>query len=139
MFLSTYHSSDKFVVTAEAERLDNSWIQIRAKELVWSTGCTSWFIDTKTSRNTQMYPDWQYKFWFRSLWIVWRDFVFSSSEALALEEKKRKSPLTRRSYYIPCLFCSEHCYSQSHAGSGTDQRGRNQFPWQSQAARKVSG
>lgn len=79
-FWGTSYTCDKIGVTAEAERADNDWIQRKAKELVWNTGCTSWFIDPKTGRNTQMYPDWQYKFWARSIWVPYKNFVFGNSE-----------------------------------------------------------
>lgn len=60
--LRTRSPVDKVVVSATSQRRDNDWIQEKAKELVWATGCTSWFIDPQTGRITQMYPDWQYKF-----------------------------------------------------------------------------
>ncbi|KAF2020489.1 FAD/NAD(P)-binding domain-containing protein [Aaosphaeria arxii CBS 175.79] len=68
-------------VKPEAELRDNSWIQEKCKALVWSTGCTSWFIDPHTGRNTQMYPQWMFLFWLRSFWIPWEDFVYSPSSS----------------------------------------------------------
>lgn len=71
---------DKVTVTAAAQKQDNDWIQEKARDLVWNTGCTSWFIDPTTGRNTTMYPDWQYKYWLRSIWIPWSDFVYRRSD-----------------------------------------------------------
>lgn len=88
---------DKVAVLANAHRLDNDWIQRKAKELVWATGCTSWFIDPKTGRNTQMYPDWQYRFWTRSIFIQWQDFAYGQSKALGEQERRN-----RRSWVALC-------------------------------------
>lgn len=67
-------------VTLAAEQNDNTWIQRLSKNLVWSSGCTSWYIDTKTGRNTMLYPDWQFNFWLRSIFVpVKRDFVYKQS------------------------------------------------------------
>ncbi|EED16979.1 dimethylaniline monooxygenase, putative [Talaromyces stipitatus ATCC 10500] len=67
-------------VTLAAEEKDNTWIQTLSKNLVWSSGCTSWYIDAKTGRNTMLYPDWQFNFWLRSIFVpVKRDFVYKQS------------------------------------------------------------
>ncbi len=58
----------------EAEKNDNTWIQAAAAGLVWATGCTSWYVDAVTGRNTMLYPDWQFKFWLRSIFFPWTDF-----------------------------------------------------------------
>ena len=71
---------DKVTVTSSAQKRDNDWIQEKAQGLVWNTGCTSWFIDPKTGRNTTMYPDWQYKYWLRSIWLPWNDFIYRRSD-----------------------------------------------------------
>lgn len=79
---------DRVVVTSEAVRRDDSWVQSQAKKIVWSTGCSSWFVDPRTGRNTQMYPDWQWKFWVRSFWYPTTDFVYGGSKALKEREEK---------------------------------------------------
>lgn len=81
---------DRVVVTPEAARKDDGWVQSQAKKIVWSTGCSSWFIDPKTGRNTQMYPDWQWKFWIRSFWYPTTDFAYGASKAL--KERKTRDP-----------------------------------------------
>lgn len=78
--------ADSVMVTASAERADNDWVQAKARNLVWSTGCTSWFVDGKTGRNTQMYPDWQFLFWARSFLVPWRDFLYRPSLGASLRE-----------------------------------------------------
>ncbi|PGH17875.1 hypothetical protein AJ79_00774 [Helicocarpus griseus UAMH5409] len=71
---------DTVAVTEAAEQRDNTWIQSTSKQLVWTTGCTSWYVDTKTGRNTMLYTDWQWKYWLRSIFIPFRsDFVFETS------------------------------------------------------------
>lgn len=83
---------DSVSVTTDAERRDVEWIQRKMKEMVWNTGCTSWFIDAKTGRNTQMYPDWQLMFWLRSIWIPRRDFDYRiSKDALERQDELSRS------------------------------------------------
>jgi hypothetical protein len=65
-------------VTPEAEARDISNVQEKAKRLVWATGCSSWFIDETTGRNTIMFPDWQFKFWWRSVFVNWKDLEYRS-------------------------------------------------------------
>ncbi|KAF5586912.1 monooxygenase [Fusarium pseudocircinatum] len=68
--------ADIVEVTPEAERKDIDRVQEKARRLVWATGCTSWFIDEKTNRNTIMFPDWQFKFWLRSVFVAWNDLEY---------------------------------------------------------------
>ncbi|KAF5539378.1 monooxygenase [Fusarium napiforme] len=68
--------ADIVEVTLEAEKKDIDRVQEKAKRLVWATGCTSWFIDEKTNRNTIMFPDWQFKFWLRSVFVAWSDLEY---------------------------------------------------------------
>lgn len=70
-------------VKATAEKKDVDTVQEKAKKLVWASGCTSWFIETKSNRNTSMFPDYQYKFWLRSVFISWGDFNCRTSKTLA--------------------------------------------------------
>lgn len=79
--------TDVVEVRPEAEVRDVGETQEKARNLVWATGCTSWFIDPKTNRNTIMFPDWQYKFWIRSVFIPWGDLEYSTSPVAAEEEK----------------------------------------------------
>lgn len=70
--------ADIVEVTPEAEKKDIDNVQEKAKRLVWATGCTSWFIDEKTNRNTIMFPDCQFKFWLRSVFVAWNDLEYRS-------------------------------------------------------------
>ncbi|KAI1278245.1 putative monooxygenase [Xylaria sp. FL0933] len=67
----------------EAEAADIETVQERLKGLVWASGCTSWALDPKNGRNTTMYPDFQYKYWIRSIFIPWDDFELSTSKPTA--------------------------------------------------------
>lgn len=67
-------------VKSDAEKRDIDTVQEKARKLVWATGCTSWFIETKSKRNTIMFPDWQYRFWLRSIFIPWNDFDYRRSK-----------------------------------------------------------
>ncbi|KAI0201628.1 putative monooxygenase [Astrocystis sublimbata] len=81
--------ADIVKVKPDAERADIDMVQDKLKDLVWSSGCTSFAIDPETGRNTTMYYDFQTKFWLRSLFIPWKDFEFSQSlpTATALAKK----------------------------------------------------
>lgn len=70
---------DIVAVKPSAEKQDIESVQQKAKRLVWATGCTSWFVDENTKRNTIMFPDWQYKFWLRSIFVRWDDFAYRAS------------------------------------------------------------
>ncbi|KAJ9311108.1 hypothetical protein DTO271D3_8597 [Paecilomyces variotii] len=95
-FLNTFFTTlglrsagpDTVAVTPSAEENDNNWIQKEAKKLVWASGCTSWYVDARTGRNTMLYPDWQFKYWLRSIFVpMRRDFVFRRSVVrLQMEE-----------------------------------------------------
>ncbi|KAL6901081.1 hypothetical protein GGI43DRAFT_403989 [Trichoderma evansii] len=78
---------DIVAVKPSAEKQDMESVQEKAKRLVWATGCTSWFIDTNTKRNTIMFPDWQYKFWLRSIFVSWDDFAYRTSETFRKRAK----------------------------------------------------
>ncbi|KAJ5134292.1 hypothetical protein N7448_000683 [Penicillium atrosanguineum] len=85
-------------VTPAAEHADNNWIQAVASKLIWATGCTSWYVDPRTGRNTMLYPDWQFNFWARSIFVpLKRDFVFGRSPVqLAAKEELKKDRRSRR-------------------------------------------
>ncbi|KAL7920647.1 hypothetical protein ACQKWADRAFT_328639 [Trichoderma austrokoningii] len=79
---------DIVAVKSSAENRDIESVQQKAKKLVWATGCTSWFIDGNTKRNTIMFPDWQYKFWLRSIFVSWDDFAYRTSAAFRKGAKR---------------------------------------------------
>lgn len=70
---------DSVAVSSVAERRDVGMVDQKAKQLVWASGCASWFIDEKTGRNTFMYPDFQFKFWLRSIFVPWQDFIYTKA------------------------------------------------------------
>ncbi|KAF1841845.1 cyclohexanone 1,2-monooxygenase [Cucurbitaria berberidis CBS 394.84] len=67
-------------VKPEAALADSLWTQREAKKLVWSSGCVNWAIDPETGMNNMMYPDWQFLFWFRSVFWKKNDFVYRDEE-----------------------------------------------------------
>ncbi|CRG86615.1 hypothetical protein PISL3812_03625 [Talaromyces islandicus] len=86
------HPPTSVAVTLAAEQRDNAWIQDLSKDLVWASGCTSWYIDTNTRRNTMLYPDWQFNYWWRSVFVPKnRDFVYKQSPKIAAPAKCKKS------------------------------------------------
>ncbi|KAI1116575.1 putative monooxygenase [Nemania sp. NC0429] len=65
----------------DAEQADIDTVQDKLKGLIFSSGCTSWALD-QTGRNVTMYPDFQYKYWLRSIFVSWSDFELSTSKAV---------------------------------------------------------
>jgi hypothetical protein len=63
-------------VRLAAARQDSEWTQSEAKKLVWASGCVNWAVDERTGLNNMMYPDWQYWYWFRSVFFKKNDFVY---------------------------------------------------------------
>ncbi|PNY24600.1 Uncharacterized protein TCAP_05454 [Tolypocladium capitatum] len=71
-----------------AEARDIAVVQEKAKKFVWASGCTSWFIEPNTKRNSVMFPDWQYRFWLRTVFVAWNDFSYTQSRDGAADAKK---------------------------------------------------
>ncbi|KAF4909297.1 FAD-binding monooxygenase ktnD [Colletotrichum viniferum] len=65
--------TDVMEITPEAEMRDINETQDKAKGL--------------TNRNTIMFPDWQYKFWLRSVFASWNDLRYTTSTAATKEEQ----------------------------------------------------
>jgi cation diffusion facilitator CzcD-associated flavoprotein CzcO len=68
-------------VKPEVAAAHSSWIQSKLQKLVWSSGCTSWALDPKTGVNIAMYPEYQFLFWWRSIFIPAKDFVYDVVDA----------------------------------------------------------
>ena len=68
--LPFFSPSSSFVkVKPKAACADGAWTQREAKKLVWSSGCINWVIDPKIGMNNMMYQDWQFLFWWRSVFF----------------------------------------------------------------------
>lgn len=67
-------------VRHEAARRDSLWTQREARKLVWASGCVNWAVDPKTGLNNMMYPDWQYWYWFRSIFFPKTDFSYKDEK-----------------------------------------------------------
>ena len=95
--LLEHSKPDTVEVTTDAERRDNEWIQTEVKKFVWASGCQSWYVDEETGRNTLLYPDWQWKYWLRSIFIPFKtDFAFKTSEVSVMgkNQGQRTNPYT---------------------------------------------
>lgn len=79
---------DVVEVHPSAEARDIKEVQEKASKLVWASGCTSWFIDPVSKRNSIMFPDWQYRFWFRTVFVRWKDFSYTYSKNWAADARK---------------------------------------------------
>lgn len=76
-------------VKQSAAREDSSWMQSRLRKLVWSSGCTSWALDPKTGLNIAMYPQYQFMFWLRSIFIPSQDFEYEYRDSAGKLRKKK--------------------------------------------------
>ncbi|KAK5135088.1 hypothetical protein LTR08_005613 [Meristemomyces frigidus] len=63
-------------VKPDAAARQISWMQDKLGKLVWSSGCTSWALDPRTGVNVAMYPEYQFLFWLRSVFIPGGDFEY---------------------------------------------------------------
>ncbi|KAM0326530.1 hypothetical protein ACHAQA_006399 [Verticillium albo-atrum] len=62
------------MVKAEAQRKDLHWVQTKVKDLVFSSGCQSWWMNPETGKNTFIYPDPMFLYWLRTIFPTWSDF-----------------------------------------------------------------
>ncbi|XTI85240.1 hypothetical protein V2W45_1373570 [Cenococcum geophilum] len=75
--LPFFSPSPSFVeVKPKAACADGAWTRREAKRLVWSPSCINWAIDPKTGMNNTTYPDWQFLFWWRSVFFRKQEFVY---------------------------------------------------------------
>ncbi|KAK4507518.1 hypothetical protein PRZ48_001253 [Zasmidium cellare] len=65
---------------------DSNWMQAKLRKLVWSSGCTSWALDPKTGVNIAMYPEYQFFFWLRSVFIPSKDFEYEYKDKNGLRK-----------------------------------------------------
>jgi cation diffusion facilitator CzcD-associated flavoprotein CzcO len=63
-------------VKAPAAMRDSNWMQAKLRKLVWSSGCTSWALHPESGVNIAMYPEYQFMFWLRSVFISGKDFEY---------------------------------------------------------------
>ena len=64
-------------VTSTATARHTAWLQRELRKLVWSSGCTSWALDPTTGVNVAMYPQYQFWFWWRCLFVREGDFEYA--------------------------------------------------------------
>jgi hypothetical protein len=62
------------MVRPEAQRHDLAWVHGKLKDLVFNSGCQSWWMDPKTKKNTFIYPDPMFLYWLRTIFPHWSDF-----------------------------------------------------------------
>lgn len=77
-------------VKSSAEKKDIADVQEKAKKLVWASGCTSWAVEPSTGRNSMMFPDWQYRFWLRSVFIAWSDLSYRTSKDMTATRRQKQ-------------------------------------------------
>lgn len=68
-------NSEMIMVKPEAQRRDLSWVHNKLQHLVFNSGCQSWWMDPVTKRNTFIYPEPMWKYWARTIFPCWSDFV----------------------------------------------------------------
>ncbi|KAH6618430.1 putative dimethylaniline monooxygenase [Boeremia exigua] len=72
--LCSRNPADSIMVKSEAQTRDLAWVHSRLRNLVFNSGCQSWWLDSKTKKNTFIYPDPMFKYWLRTIFPTWSDF-----------------------------------------------------------------
>ncbi|KAF9881021.1 hypothetical protein CkaCkLH20_01171 [Colletotrichum karsti] len=72
--------ADSIMVKPEAQKRDQVWVHGKLENLVFNSGCQSWWMDPKTKKNTFIYPDPMYKYWLRTIFPIWSDFEIRRGE-----------------------------------------------------------
>jgi cyclohexanone monooxygenase len=62
----------------EAQARYNADIDARMRDTVWSTGCSSWYLD-ETGRNSTLWPDWTWRFRRRVARLDPAEYEFAAS------------------------------------------------------------
>ncbi|PKS11004.1 hypothetical protein jhhlp_002763 [Lomentospora prolificans] len=73
------HPADYIMVKPEAQKRDLAWVHGKLKNLVFNSGCQSWWMDPETKKNTFIYPDPMFKYWLRTIFPTWYDFEVKRS------------------------------------------------------------
>ncbi|KAI5235198.1 FAD/NAD(P)-binding domain-containing protein [Aureobasidium subglaciale] len=68
------NGADSINVTADAQSRDLAWVHKKLTNLVFNSGCQSWWMDSKTKKNTFIYPDPMWMYWLRTIFPTWSDF-----------------------------------------------------------------
>ncbi|KAK3675229.1 hypothetical protein LTR78_004738 [Recurvomyces mirabilis] len=76
LLMSRDQQIEAVVVKAESAKQHSTWLQAKLSKLVWSSGCTSWALDPSTGVNIAMYPEYQFLFWWRSIFVPGKDFSY---------------------------------------------------------------
>ncbi|KZL88063.1 monooxygenase y4id [Colletotrichum incanum] len=75
---------DYIMVKPEAQKKDLAWVHQKLQTLVFNSGCQSWWMNSKTKKNTFIYLDPMYKYWLRTIFPTWSD--------LEIQRTQRKEP-----------------------------------------------
>ena len=73
-------------VKPEAVRDYNDAIDARMNDTVWSTGCSSWYLDD-TGRNPTLWPDWTWRFRRRTRRFDPAEHTLRAAPAARVEEE----------------------------------------------------
>ncbi|MCO5575620.1 hypothetical protein L7F22_029422 [Adiantum nelumboides] len=81
--LSPLHRSAgrSIVVKSAAEDFEQDFIQTQMKDLIFTTGCASWYVDEKTGRVTAVNPSFQTTVAWRALFPQFNDYEYAGMSA----------------------------------------------------------
>jgi hypothetical protein len=82
------YPADSVMVKSEAQSRDLMWVHSKLKDLVFNSGCQSWWMDPKTKKNTFIYPDPMFKYWLRTIFPAWSDFDIRKNGRLCKRSPK---------------------------------------------------
>ena len=72
--------AEVFEVRPEVVEQYNRALDERMQDTVWSTGCTSWYLDD-TGRNSTLWPDWTFRFRRRAARFQPAEYELTTSRA----------------------------------------------------------
>jgi hypothetical protein len=73
--------ADSLMVKPQAQKRDLAWVHENLRDLVFNSGCASWWMDPETGKNTFIYPDPMFKYWMRTIFPIWNDFDYVKNGA----------------------------------------------------------
>ncbi|KAK3117654.1 hypothetical protein LTR53_000782 [Teratosphaeriaceae sp. CCFEE 6253] len=114
-------------VKPEVAAQHSSWLQAKLNKLVWSSGCTSWALDPKTGVNIAMYPEFQFMFWWRSIFVPGNDLVYDVRNRKTGKHERRSLTMggwkaVQRSVTIAACVMAAGAFGVSRAGGLLEAR-----------------
>jgi cation diffusion facilitator CzcD-associated flavoprotein CzcO len=97
-------------VRADAQARYNESLQARLAKTVWSTGCTSWYLN-KDGKNTTLWPGFTVEFYLRTRRLDPRDYELVAEDAASVARDPAGAPVVDGPGHRPGLRADEPPYA----------------------------